>query len=264
MFEFYNPDYSIDIYNDSFKANTWETWHLIPNERPSIAPPEVKTQYVEIPGMNGALDYTEVLSGDVRYGNRQGSWEFIVETGVQKWCDLYNELLTLLHGKRFNCVLREQPNYIYNGRLEVNQWKSDERYSTITIDYNFSPYKSVKEGAITDWLWDDLTFNSNVYVIYYGSFIVDGRLPRNIFNPTNDPVEIILTVSDTMDVRLPHSIDVKRYYANHVYGNDDSYTHRSGIILSPFSNPSTNGNNEVEFMGYGKVTINYSRGVNNI
>ena len=267
---FFNPDYSIDIYRDldqaikpgteGLFANTWESWRLVPTERPSIAPPEVKTEYVEIPGANGALDYTEVLAGDVRYGNRTGSWEFIVAdaNSLITWHNTYDQLLKLLHGRRFYLSLREKPNYIYVGRLTLNQWKSEERYSKITIDYNLEPYYKLKTGATTDWLWDDLTFTTDAYIIYYGSFIVNGSLIRNLYNPTDHEVEVSLTVSDSMRAVMrtrEYPGDGYPYYAG-------TYEH-SGIFLAPYTS-DVNGNNIITFIGNGEVTINYDKETANI
>ena len=134
---FYSGAHSISIYN----RNTWSSWHLIPTSRPVVNPPEVKTKYVDIPGANGSLDYTEALDG-VKYGNRTGSWEFMVANGYAEWSVLYQEIMNYIHGKYLKVVLMDDPNYYYVGRLSINQWKSDQRYSTITIDYNFSPYKT--------------------------------------------------------------------------------------------------------------------------
>lgn len=36
-----------------------------------IAPPEVRIQYIEIPGRNGNLDLTDVLTGRPVYGDRK-------------------------------------------------------------------------------------------------------------------------------------------------------------------------------------------------
>ena len=42
--------------------NTWDIWHMAPKSRPFVSPPQVKTEYVDVPGADGALDYTEVLT----------------------------------------------------------------------------------------------------------------------------------------------------------------------------------------------------------
>lgn len=260
---FYNHDYSIDIYNDDVKKNTWEDWHLIPKERPSIAPPEVKTEYVDIPGANGSLDYTEVLAGEPRYGNRKGSWDFIVENGHQNWYSLYNELLTFLHGRRFNCVLKEEPNYVYSGRFDINQWKSEERYSTITINYNLDPYKTMSNGVTMDWLWDDLTFDSDVYTIYYGTFSVSDYILRNFYNPLDHEVELSFTISDTMTVWWDYSNpDTLEDFIHSQTFNAGTYEH-TGIMLAPATS-DLEGNNIFKFEGTGTVIINYERGANSI
>lgn len=262
--------YSVNIYNDDISINTWKDWCLIPTERPSIAPPEVKTEYVDIPGANGSLDYTEVLAGEVRYGNRTGSWEFIVDdTNSGKWYSLYDDIRTLIHGKKFNCTLQEQPNYVYTGRLSVGQWKTGEQYSTITIEYNFEPFKIVKEGTIEDWLWDDLTFDNNIYTIYYGRFAVSGSLLRNFFNSLNKTVEVSLTLSDSMSVALGQIVH-DDYYGDQFIPMpgypitlSSGTTEHTGIMLAPATS-DLEGNNILLFTGNGSVTVSYERGADNI
>lgn len=260
---FMNTDYSINIFNDDISINTWTDWHLIPKERPSVAPPEVKTEYVEIPGANGALDYTEVLAGEVRYGNRTGSWDFIVENGHQQWYLLYDEIRSKIHGKKFNCTLQEQPNYVYTGRLEIDPWKSEEHYSTIAIKYNFAPFMNIKSGSIEDWKWDDLTFDSDTYVIYFGRFVVTSSLLRNLYNPLDKEVEVSLTVSDSMKVSMGITTADGRFYPDpgRVYTFESGTYENSGIKLAPFTNQDLAGNNIMLFEGNGSVTISYERGV---
>ena len=57
------------------KYNTFSNFHLISDGRPDVASPELKTNYVDVPGADGSLDYTEALNGR-KYKNRTGSWEF--------------------------------------------------------------------------------------------------------------------------------------------------------------------------------------------
>ena len=130
--------------------NTWDDWHLVPSSRPLVAPPPVKTSYVEIAGGDGALDLTESLTNRPTYGMRTGSWEFIVVNKGQlpysgtfsKWCDLYSEIMAYLHGKSLRVILDDEPGYYYTGRLSVSNWTSAPGNSTITINYTLSPYKT--------------------------------------------------------------------------------------------------------------------------
>ena len=223
--------------------NTWDSWHLVPSSRPLVNPPEVATEYVEIPGADGSLDYTEVLSGKPVYRDRKGSWEFIVMNGYQEWHQLYDLLLSTIHGKKFTVSLDDAPEYEYTGRITLNEWRSEEHNSTITIDYVLAPFKKLASGTVSDWKWDDLTFDSGAYIIYYGTFDVSGTKERTIYNPGSDSVELSLTLTDTMEVTINGKT---RTYPSGLFEH-------SGFILGPGSNAAT-------FTGNGRVTLNYDKG----
>lgn len=140
-------------------VNTWDDWHLMPASRPLFNPPGVRTNYIEIPGMDGILDATEVLSGRPLYENRTGSNEFYVMNGYGTWAGRYSEIMNYLHGKRVKAILEDDPFYYYYGRMTVNQWKSEKDWSKITLDYDFYPYKmEARAPEDGDWLWDPFSF----------------------------------------------------------------------------------------------------------
>lgn len=225
--------------------NTYDDWHLIPTERPSVAFPEVKESYVEIPGANGKLDYTEVLAGAVTYNNSSGSWEFIVENGHQPWYLLYDQLLNYLHGKEHTIILEDEPDYQYKGRLKLNPWKSDKHYSKITIDYDLQPFKSMVSGDISDWKWDDLTFTSDIYKIMYGIFDVTEPQKRNVYSPNTEETELSMTLTAPMTIK----------YYGVTFEIQAGLTEHTGIMLQP-------GDNILEFVsGVGRVKLNYDKGV---
>ena len=142
--------------------NTWDDWHLIPVTRPVIAPPQVRSKYVEIPGMDGAYDLTEWLSGRVNYQNRSGTIDFAVENDHMPWHVLYSTILNYLHGKRMHVILEDDPEYYYDGRMTVNTWKSDKWYSTIAIGYTMDPWKYRVGSTKERWKWDPFNFYTGV------------------------------------------------------------------------------------------------------
>lgn len=222
--------------------NTYDNWHIIPETRPLVNRPEVVTSYIEISGSDGALDFTESLSGTVNYKNRTGSWNFIVENGHQEWQVLYNYLLSYLHGHRFKISLEDDPEYEYIGRLALNEWKSGQHWSTIVINYNLSPYRYRTSNVIGDWLWDDLTMDSDAYIIYYGTFDVRGHKTRNLYNPSSEAVPV--TINSTAQFKV--TID----------GNE--YTIFPGLTENIITvNP---GDNFSLWEGSGRVIISYDRG----
>lgn len=146
----------------TYLGNSYDDFHLIPKTRPLVEVPSPKTNYVDIPGGNGSLDFTDALNGYPVYNNRSGNWEFYVENGHGNWADLYSNLLAKLHGKRMMVVLEDDIKSVYNeyyqrdigaaktyiGRLSVGSWKSDKDWSSVTINYDFEPYAIFTDYSI--------------------------------------------------------------------------------------------------------------------
>lgn len=155
-------DKDIRLYGLDNARNTWIDWHLIPLERPSIAPPEVKTKTVEVPGMNGDLDFTESLTGYPVYKNREGDIEFMVETGHEDWNEVYQSMCSYLHGRKLYFALEDDPGYYYYGRITVDQYQSQKDNSKITIHYETDPQKyDYCNGQQGDAWWDIFDFESD-------------------------------------------------------------------------------------------------------
>ena len=141
--------------------NTWTTWHLIPTKRPAVTPPEPVVKKVQIPGRHGELDFSTYLTGNMVYGERTGSWEFVVDNDHESWTTIRDSMAEYLHGKRMSCVLEDDPSYMYTGRFTVGPWDSGANNSRITVNYALYPYKanwlSTNMGS-ANWLWDPFNF----------------------------------------------------------------------------------------------------------
>ena len=96
--------------------HSYKDWGLLLTERPVISPPAVKTTYVDIPGANGSLDLTEVMSHDVKYKDRDIKCSFHVLADRKNWHDIYSNIQDYLHGQKLKVILDEDPCYYYEGR----------------------------------------------------------------------------------------------------------------------------------------------------
>ena len=172
--------------------NTWDDWHLIPKSRPLFNPPQVKTNYVDIPGGDGVLDLTTSLSGRPLYKNRTGSWEFYVENDFRDWAVLFSEIMNYLQGQKFQAILEDDPLYFYEGRFSVNAWKSDPGQSLITLDYDVSPYKKEIDGVNDNWLWDTFNFETDI-IRNYKDLPVKGSLEVAVIGSIMPSVPTIIT-----------------------------------------------------------------------
>ncbi|WP_294143881.1 hypothetical protein [uncultured Clostridium sp.] len=120
--------------------HTYKDFGLIPTSRPVVNPPSPNFSYLEIPGVSGSLDLSEAVSGNITYADRTGSFEFYVRPG-RDWSEVYDSILSFLHGQRLAVTLEDDPTHFYVGRVSVNQWKSDKNHSFIELDYQLRPFK---------------------------------------------------------------------------------------------------------------------------
>lgn len=124
------------------EKNTWTDWHLIPSSRPVVATSSQKTSYQDLPGENGSLDLSDYLSGDPIFGNREGSFEFVVDH--DKWDDWENarfQIANYLRGKEMRMVLMDDPLWYYSGRFAMENWRNGQNYSLVNIKYTVRPFK---------------------------------------------------------------------------------------------------------------------------
>lgn len=151
------------------EKNTWTDWHLVPVSRPVINPPKVKTRIVDIPGGNGSIDLTETLTGRSLYYNRTGSLEFIVVNDTYEpvndyieWSLAYSNIVNAIHGRKLKAILEDDPDWYYEGRFFVNEWRSNRNHSSIVIEYDLNPYKwrvlNTIEDPLTMAYYKDISF----------------------------------------------------------------------------------------------------------
>lgn len=173
--------------------NTWDDWHLIPSSRPLITPPSFKSNYIDVPGANGSIDASTTIltyprynqDGSIAastvsesyptYNNRTGSIEFYVMNDYGEWYNRYSDAMDYLHGQKVKIILEDEPDYYYQGRMTVNQWRSEKDWSKITLDYNVAPFKYELFSSLESWLWDPFSFIDGVirprYRFINGQFI---------------------------------------------------------------------------------------------
>lgn len=222
--------------------NTWDDWHLIPTSRPLFNPPSVKTNLIEIPGGDGALDLTTALAGRPLYKNRTGSLEFYVDNNFLDWTVLYSEIMVYLHGQKMRAVLEDDPSYYYEGRFAVNAWKSNKERSSLVIDYDVNPYKKDILGTDEEWIWDTFNFETGV-IRYYKDLPVSGSLSVTVIVDMMPVSPIITTSAAGMTVS----------FSGETYNLSKGVNHIPEIVLPQ-------GSNVLTFTGSGTITIGLTGG----
>lgn len=228
-------------FNASYFRDTWKDYGLIPKEIPVIVPPEVQENTIEVPGSNGIVDLSEVLTGYPLYYNRSGSLEFYVDhthENYTTWEEKYDEILNEVHGMNKKLILTDAKGYFYEGRIKVNQWKSDKLASSITLDYNFGPYKKMIFTTYEDWLWDPFDFVRGTIPDKQGWYVrtvnnttpfVDTYTDLGTLKAGTMPVvpDILLDFETTGEIDLDSLDESQRPYILYVTGNGSEISQKA-------------------------------------
>ena len=232
-------------------TNTWDDWHLIPAERPSIASPGVSTSFVEIPGRDGAIDMSTFLMNRPIYGSRSGSWDFYVDNGHEYWETIRLKMMTFLHGKRFKIVLEDDPNWYWEGRFAVDSWRSEPSNSRIQINYQIDPYKrKLRSEGDQDIVWDNFNFETDSD--YYASL-----------HPAEAGIVLNASSYTANIIGYDYPFEV---FVTHVSGASTINAMMNGRQknINPGSTVSIGkvkpGINTVRFTGTGTVTVSFTGG----
>lgn len=229
--------HSIDFFDSHSSRNTYDDWKLIPTKRPVVTPPDVKTTYIDIPGSNGQLDLSEVVSKRPVYSQRKGSFTFKVLNdylGYKGWVDVYQTILNHLHGKKMKMILEDDPSYYYEGRFSIKSWSSDKDYSSINIDYNVDPFK-----------YSVVPF-TKVYSFTNGKTIY--LTEDETGNATIVPTFIVNSVTSKITIKCTNSIGtlVSKDFSGGTYTDKDYQF--------------TGGRTKLQFLGTGSVTVIFTEG----
>lgn len=243
---FYNGAHSVTFGN----KNCWDEWGLIPTSKPVIAPPTVKVKQIDIPGLNGSLDLSTVLTGYPTYNNRTGTLDFLLAPGRGYWENVKAEVMRHLHGRRMNLYLADDPDHYYFGMFSVNALKSDAKTNGLSIDYNLYPFRRDILMSDEPWLWDPFNFETGV-IRNWSSLTVDGSLVLEI-DDCEEPVIPTVTASTAMTL-------VHQYYTYNGEERSTTYeipsgTSTPGLTLKP-------GLNVLTFTGNGTIGFSYRGGI---
>lgn len=128
--------------------NTWYDWRLILTAK-DVTPPEPKTNYVDIEGMDGSLDLSEALTGEITYQDRVVSASFWTNEGTFKErADLLRKIVASLHGKKIRIIEPDDPDHYFYGRVKIKSQKNILPYAEFSIECTCEPWRYSLEDTV--------------------------------------------------------------------------------------------------------------------
>lgn len=105
----------------------------------SVGSPQPKTNLIPVPGMDGALDYSEATDGEMHYDLRP----IVIEAGktITARHQQDSVIKNALHGRRMLIALCDDPQWYFVGRVNVGEWVRDCGIGHVTIECTCDPWK---------------------------------------------------------------------------------------------------------------------------
>lgn len=139
-----------------------------------ISLPPVKKNIIEVPGMSGGLDVSEVLTNEPVYGYRENvTFTFKHYDNRFSFEEAKSKIAKWVHGKNVSVILDTDRAYVYICRLSVDMKKTSRISSTITISGYAEPFKKEIQSSATPWEWDTFSFETGVIRELYDIVITE-------------------------------------------------------------------------------------------
>lgn len=151
--QYVGPDQKVVQRHLTYRKNTWKDWHLIPSSKPTIVPPEKKTNYIEINAASSSIDLSDEVTGYPTYNDREGSMEFYLDpdAGIESEY-LYTDIKNFMYGQYCKVWLGDDPWHYWYGVITKIEYSNpaDGSAVTFTISYRLQPYRYNKYATTDD------------------------------------------------------------------------------------------------------------------
>ena len=189
----------------------------------AIPMPEPQTNFVEIPGRDGALDLTEAF-GTVRYADRIIPLTLYARAPFDT---LISAFASDVHARRMNMIFDRDPTFYYDARMTIEDVERHWGYCELSLECRVKPYKLEQfETAIT-------------------------VLPTGIATVTltNTRMPVVPSITVSAEMTLAFTISEKDY----------SVTLTAGTHTVP-SLVLQEGGARIGITGMGRITFTYRKG----
>ena len=189
----------------------------------AIPMPEPQTNFVEIPGRDGALDLSEAF-GMVRYADRIIPLTLYARAPFDA---LISSFAADVHGRRLNLIFDRDPAYYLDARVTVEDVERHAGYCELSLECRAKPYKLEH-------------FETAITVLPTGSATV---------MLTNTRMPVVPTITVSAEMALTFTIAGVVFTIHLAAG---SHVVPSIVLME--------GDTQVEITGTGSITFTYRKG----
>lgn len=144
-----------------------DDWGLLLSSR-ELPLPAPKTVEDNVLGLDGTIDYTELLTGDVSFSRRK----IVLTLGVERrerflYAQEHLNILDILNGGEHTLIFEDDPDFFYRGRFKITSYDRDAIIPKIKVEINAEPFKmDVVERVATVEIKTENAFDAQSAEVY--------------------------------------------------------------------------------------------------
>ena len=155
----------ITIEGTSTKYHSYDDWSLYVTNTDYIKEPKQNTNYVAVPGRDGLLDLSDVVTGRPTYSGREIKIVLAGHRNKTVWDSVISTFRNNINGRICRFVFDNDKSFYWRGRVDIKDFKSALNYGTFQVDIpNADPYKYDVLSSADPWLWDPFNFETGVII----------------------------------------------------------------------------------------------------
>lgn len=141
--------------------HSYDDWGLYVVNTDYIKEPKQNTNYVSVPGRDGLIDLSEVLTGRPTYASREINIKLAGRRNKVNWDSVISAFRNNINGRVCRITFDNDAEYYWRGRVDIKDFKSVLSLGTFTVDIpNADPYKYDILSSSDPWLWDPFNFET--------------------------------------------------------------------------------------------------------
>ena len=151
----------ISIEGTATKYHSYDNWGLYVTNTDYIKEPKQNTNYVSVPGRDGLLDLSDVITGRPTYSGREISIKLAGHHNKIDWDSIISAFRNNINGRICRLTFDNDKSYYWRGRIDIKDFTSALNLGTFQINIpNADPYKYDALSSADPWLWDPFNFET--------------------------------------------------------------------------------------------------------
>lgn len=154
---------TIEVVATGEEYHTLRDWGMAISNNDYIGDVIQENYYVDVPGADGFLDFSESITGRRIFKERPINIQLGGKKPRNDWDSIISDIRNKIEGREIRVRFDNDPGFYWTGRATIKGFDRNREIGSFTLSIpKADPYKYKTEDSTEDWLWDPLDFETGI------------------------------------------------------------------------------------------------------